>query len=66
MVKKNQDFLPIINDYLIELNELVKILYTYTSLIINNLWIDMIAYNPQFKKYKTTKISIITEIQKKI
>ena len=42
----------IINDYFIELNEHVKILYTDTSLIINNLGIDMIAYNLQLKKHK--------------
>jgi len=51
----------IINDYLMELNEPTKILYTDTSLIINNLGVDMIAYNPQLKKHKTTKISIITD-----
>ena len=40
--------------HLIELNESVKILYTDTLLIINNLGIDMIAYNLQLKKHKTT------------
>ena len=51
----------VVNDYLIELNEATNIIYTDTSLVINNLGMNMVAYNPQLKKHKTTKISIITD-----
>ena len=47
------------------IDQSVKILYTDISLIINNLGINMIAYKPHLKKHKTTKKSIIREIQKK-
>ena len=54
-------FHNIVKLYLIELDKPSKILCTDTSLIINKLGIDMISNNPQLKKHKTTKISIITD-----
>ena len=50
-----------VNRYLQDLSKPSKVLYTDTSLVINKLGIDNIAYNPQLKKHNTTKISIITD-----
>ena len=44
------------------LNKSKNIFITDTSLIINKLGIDKIGYNPQMPKHKTSKISLITDI----
>ena len=44
------------------LNKSENIFITDTSLIINKLGIDCIGYNPQMPKHKTSKISIISDI----
>ena len=46
------------NDYMSELDNSNNIIYTDTTLILNNLGIDLVGYNPQLKKHKTTKVSI--------
>ena len=38
-----------------------KYLKTDTSFILNKYGIDNVTYNPQVKKHKTVKISIITD-----
>ena len=38
------------------------LLYTDTTLIPNKLGGELLAYNPQLKKHKSTKISIITDM----
>ena len=38
-----------------------KYLKTDTSFILNKYGIDDVTYNPQVKKHKTMKISIITD-----
>jgi len=49
------------NQYINEMNEDIKYLYTDTSFILNNNGTDKVNYNPQVKKHKTSKISIIID-----
>jgi transposase len=49
-----------VTKYLKELQKPSKFLLSDTCLISNKLGIDSISYNPQFKKHKSMKISIIT------
>lgn len=50
-----------VNRYLTEIEKPSKVLFTDSSLVINKLGIDQIGYNPQLKKHKTTKFSVITD-----
>lgn len=50
-----------VRKYLKELEKPSKFILSDTSLINNKLGIDCISYNPQLKKHKSTKISIITD-----
>jgi hypothetical protein len=58
----------IITDYLtLTVNEcknkkLPYLLYTDTTLISNKLGSELIAYNPQLKKHKSTKISVVVDM----
>ena len=47
--------------YTNELNSHIKSLYVDSTLILNKLGTDSATYNPQLKKHKTTKISIIMD-----
>ena len=49
-----------VTKYLKELQKPSKFLLSDTCLISNKLGIDSISYNPQLKKHKSMKISIIT------
>ena len=50
-----------VNRDLTEIEKPSKVLFTDSSLVINKLGIDQIGYNPQLKKHKTTKFSVITD-----
>ena len=43
------------------MNKYNNLLYTDTTFIINKYGNELVNYNPQIKKYKTTKISIIID-----
>ena len=47
--------------YTNELNSHIKSLFVDSTLILNKLGTDSATYNPQLKKHKTTKISIIMD-----
>ena len=44
------------NDYISKIDNKNSIIYTDATLIFNNLGIDLVEYNPQLKKHKTTKV----------
>jgi hypothetical protein len=50
-----------VNKYINELDNKINVLYTDTTLILNKLGEDMVTHNPQLKKHKTCKISIIMD-----
>ena len=49
------------NNYISEMNTDIKYLYTDTTFICNKNGKQLIDYNPQVKKHKTTKISLIID-----
>ena len=50
-----------INTYITEMGNTSKLYYTDTTFICNKLGEDLASYNPQVKKHKTSKISIISD-----
>ena len=50
-----------INEYISEMGNNSKQYYTDTTFVCNKLGEDLVSYNPQVKKHKTSKISIISD-----
>ena len=50
-----------VNSYLNEMKNTNMCYFTDTTFICNKLGEDLVANNPQIKKHKTSKISIITD-----